>query len=198
MHPTDTFRNDDRELHEAVMAAYPFALVFAPTPHGPRVAHTPVLSTGDGALQFHLARINALTEHIEGQTVLVTFNGPHGYVSPRWYDGGDKVPTWNYIALECEGRVRRMHEEGLVAFLEELGRREEARIAHGTPWNMTEIADRTWASLLPGIVGFELEIADRRETFKLSQNKPADDRAHVAAGLRAEGNRALADWIIPE
>ena len=192
MHPTATFRHDVRTDHEALIAAYPFAHVFLQTPDGPRVAHTPVLSTGDGALQFHLAKRNALTPYIEGARALIVFNGPHGYVSPRWYEGTQEVPTWNYIALECEGRVRRMHEEGLEAFLETFGDRQEDAIAEGTPWGMAKLTDAAKAALLHGIVGFELEVAEWRETYKLSQNKSAADTTGVTDGLEREGNTALA------
>ena len=192
MHPTATFRHNVRADHEALVAAYPFAQVFLETLDGPRVAHTPVLSTGDGALQFHLAKRNAMTPHMEAARALIVFNGPHGYVSPRWYAGTQEVPTWNYIALECEGRVRRMHEEGLEAFLETFGDRQEDAIAEGTPWRMAKLSHDAKSALLRGIVGFELEVAEWRETYKLSQNKSAADAAGVTEGLEREGNGALA------
>src|SRR3546814_18829082 len=46
--------------------------------------------------------------------------------------------------------------------------------------------------LIASIVGFELEILAWRETLKLSQNKPEDDRAALAAGLESEGALAVA------
>jgi transcriptional regulator len=49
--------------------------------------------------------------------------------------------------------------------------------------------------LIAGIVGFELEVQAWRPTFKLSQNKPADERARVAAGLEAQGSAAIAQLM---
>ena len=43
------------------------------------------------------------------------------------------------------------------------------------------------------IRGFEVEVTAVRVTRKLSQNKPAADKAGVVAGLVATGNRALAE-----
>ena len=192
MHPTATFRHKVRADHEALIAACPFAHVFLQTPEGPRVAHTPVLSTGDGALQFHLARRNALTPHLEGAQALIVFNGPHGYISPRWYDSAEQVPTWNYIALECEGRVRRMHEEGLEAFLETFGDLQEDAIAEGTPWRMAKLSEPAKTALLRGIVGYELEVGEWRETYKLAQHKSEADTIGVTEGLERESNAALA------
>ena len=40
---------------------------------------------------------------------------------------------------------------------------------------------------LNGIVGIEIEIARIDGKWKVSQNRPAGDRAGVAAGLRADG-----------
>ncbi len=195
MHPNPAFRHPDRALHETLIDEVGFGMVFAQTPDGPRVAHTPILSTGDGAVQFHIARANGLTRHLTDGNVLVTVNGPDAYVSARWYECADEVPTWNYIAIELEGPVRRMEEEGLLALLEGLSARHEARIEGGTPWTMDKLSDRARNGLLRGIVGFEMEVKAWRETVKLSQNKGADDRARVMAGLESNGAPALAQLM---
>jgi transcriptional regulator len=192
MHPNPAFRHDDRALLEALIDEIGFGMVFAPTPDGPRVAHVPLVSTGDGALQFHLARGNALTRHLAGATALAVLNGPDAYVSPRWYADRGQVPTWNYVALELEGPVRQMAEEGLVGLLETLGERNESRIAEGEPWRPEEVPADYWNKLLRGIVGFEMEVRAWRPTFKLSQNKPAEERLRVADALEAEGSPAIA------
>jgi len=50
-------------------------------------------------------------------------------------------------------------------------------------------------AMMGGIVGFEMEVLAWRPTFKLSQNKSADERARVAAGLEAEGSPAIAELM---
>ena len=100
MHPNPLFRTDDRELIESIVAEAGFGMVFLTTPDGPRVAHVPLIASGDGALQFHIARSNALAAHLDGAKALVVVNGPHGYVSPRWYADRASVPTWDYVAIE--------------------------------------------------------------------------------------------------
>jgi transcriptional regulator len=197
MHPNLAFRHADRALHETMIEEIGFGMVFAQTPDGPRVAHVPLLWTGDGAVQFHLARGNALTRHLDGLTVLAVINGPDGYVSPRWYNdgGGDQVPTWNYVALELEGRVQRMDADGLLGQLAALSERHEERVSEGTPWTMAKLSETRLRGLVGAIVGFELEILAWRETVKLSQNKSAEDRMRVANGLEAEGSPAIAQLI---
>ena len=192
MHPAAQFRHDDRDLMEAVLAEVGFGMVFLTTPDGPRVAHTPLLSSGDGAVQFHLARGNALTRWLDGANALALVNGPDAYISPAWYSDQAQVPTWNYVAVELEGRVRRMTDEGLLGLLEALSDRHEGRVNPAAPWTLDKVPPAALQRLLGGITGFELEIAAWRPTFKLSQNKPADERSRVADGLEQSGAPALA------
>ncbi|TAD72954.1 MAG: FMN-binding negative transcriptional regulator [Sphingomonadales bacterium] len=194
MHPNPLYRTDDRALCESLIAEIGFGMVFAATPDGPRVAHTPLISTGDGAVQFHLARGNALARHLDGNTGLIAVNGPDAYVSPRWYANRDTVPTWDYIALELEGRVRRMDDEGLEAFLHAAILQHEERL-DGAPWRAEESSEKVWSGLFRGIIGFELEVLAWRPTLKLSQNKSAEERAAIATGLETAGHAALAHLI---
>ena len=194
MHPNALFRNDDRALHEALIEEVGFGMVFAQTSDGPRVAHTPIVSTGDGAVQFHLARGNALTRYLVGQEALVVINGPDAYVSPRWYADPNTVPTWDYVALELQGPVRKMGEEGLVAMLDAIAERHEEQIA-GEPWTREKVEPAKIAGLLRGIVGFEMEVRAWRPTFKLSQNKSAEERATIGDALEAQGSAAIAALI---
>jgi predicted FMN-binding regulatory protein PaiB len=83
MHPNPLYRSDDRELCNSLIDEIGFGMVFAATPEGPRVAHTPLLLAEGGAVQFHLARNNALARHLDGATALIVVNGPDAYVSPR-------------------------------------------------------------------------------------------------------------------
>jgi transcriptional regulator len=64
MHPNRAFHREDRALCETLIDEIGFGMVFAQTPDGPRLGHAPLHSTRDGAVQFHLARGNALTRHL--------------------------------------------------------------------------------------------------------------------------------------
>ncbi len=199
MHPNPLYRTEDRTLCESLIDEIGFGMVFASTPDGPRVAHTPLLAGSDGpenpwTVQFHLARNNALARHLDGETALVVINGPDAYVSPRWYDNRDTVPTWNYVALELEGRVRKMDDAGLEAFLHAAILKHEGRL-DGAPWRAEESSEKMWSGLFRGIVGFELEVLAWRPTFKLTQSKTADERISIADGLEAAGHASLAKLV---
>ena len=195
MHPNPLYRHQDRALLEMLVDEVGFGMLFAQTPDGPRVAHVPFLWTGDGALQFHLSRGNALTKHLDGATALAVINGPDGYISPRWYADQTQVPTWNYVAVELEGRVRRMDSDGLLGQITALSDKHEAQVSEGKPWTMDKLPEEKLRAMLSAIVGFELEVQGWRETIKLSQNKSLDERERLAAGLEAEGSPAIAQLM---
>lgn len=192
MHPNPLFRTDNRALLEGLIDEIGFGMIFAQTPDGPRVAHVPLVSTGDGGLRFHLARANALTRHLAGSNALAVINGPEAYVSPRWYSDRGQVPTWNYVSVELEGPVQRIDDQGLAALLEAIGEREEGRIADGEPWRSEHVPPGDWDKLFRGIVGFHLEARAWRPTFKLSQNKPAQEREGLIDALERNGAPAIA------
>ena len=170
-----------------------FGMVFAQTPDGPRVAHMPLVSTGDGAVHFHLARGNALTRHSPAATALAVINGPDAYVSPRWYaDRGTGADLELRRARARRAGAADGRRRACTRLLEAIGKREEARIAAGEPWRPEEVPQDLWNKLLNGIVGFELEVRAWRPTFKLSQNKPPEERARIADALEAHGSPALA------
>lgn len=194
MHPNPLFRSDDRSRLERLISETGFGMVFLTTPAGPRVAHVPILSDGAGEIRFHLAKSNALTSHLEGARALITVNGPDGYVSPRWYENRDTVPTWDYVALEMEGPVRTLSDGDLEQLLHDVIDTFESRI-EGERWLASESSQRVWSGLFRGITGFAMQVEDWRPTLKLSQKKTPVERKRIAAGVEAQGNPALARWM---
>jgi len=194
MHPNPAYRSGDQDRFEAMIREIGFGTVFLTTPDGPRAAHVPMLSYGAGDIRFHLARSNAMTPHLAGSAALVTINGPDGYVSPRWYDNRDTVPTWDYAALEMEGTVRSLDDQELETLLHDVIETFERRL-EGEPWLASEASERVWSGLFRGIVGFSLQVEQWRPTFKLSQHKNAAERARIALGVEQAGNAELAQWM---
>ncbi len=198
MHPYPAVRSEDYERFGALIRDTGFGMVFLTTPAGPRVAHVPVLPYGDigaGAdIRFHLAKSNAITPHLDGERALITVNGPDGYVSPRWYDNRDTVPTWDYVALEMEGAVRKLEDEELEALLHDVITAFESRL-EGEPWLAKESSERVWSGLFRGITGFSMHVDEWRPTFKLSQKKSGPERARIANGIEATGKPDLARWM---
>ncbi|MET1755602.1 FMN-binding negative transcriptional regulator [Novosphingobium sp. RD2P27] len=181
-----------QSLCEALVKDVGFGMIFAGTPEGPRVVHAPVLWTDDGAVQFHVARRNAIAPHLPGATALCVINGPDAYVSPRWYSKPAQVPTWNYVSVELEGYVRELDEDGLRRQLATLIATHEARLSNGTPSTFDQVPADDVNAMIAEIVGFELEVREWRPTFKLSQNKSGQERERVARGLEEAGATGVA------
>jgi transcriptional regulator len=192
MHPNRSFHWQDREAMLGFVADVSFAHIFAATPDGPRVAHAPVVVTREGHLRFHLARSNGLAKHLDGLTALASLTGPEAYISPDWYGVADQVPTWNYMAVEAEGRVHRLGETDLVALLDDISAQHEARLLPKKPWTRAKMSPGRFDGMLKAIEAFELRIEALRGTAKMGQNKGAAEMNGAAAGLEAAGQSSVA------
>jgi len=142
-------------------------------------------------LRGHVARANGQWRHFEpGGPALAIFTGPHGYISPRWYQPGASVPTWNYEAVHIYGTARAL--DGAAALRPIL---ERLAAQYDPGWSMAALPADYVAKMTRAIVGIEIAISRIEAKRKLSQNRPAADIAGVIAALEASGSdsdRALA------
>jgi transcriptional regulator len=105
MYSPRTFRESEPGRLLGFLEEYSFGLLIAVADDGsPEIAPLPFLidrGTGPhGALRCHVARPNRIWQLARDRPVTAVFQGPHGYVSPRWYGRPDEeVPTWNYVAM---------------------------------------------------------------------------------------------------
>jgi transcriptional regulator len=193
MHPNPAFRWEDRPAIRDLVRDIGFGALFAATPDGPRVAHVPLVWLDEDILGFHLARGNGIARHLDGATGLFSVQGPDAYVSPDWYGTGpNEVPTWNYVAVELEGRVTRTDNEGLVAILDAISHEQERRLAPKPAWTRGKMDPALFAKMTGAIIGYRLEVQAWRGTLKLGQNKPDAARLSAADALDAQGRRAMA------
>jgi len=190
MHPAPAFRDDDAALERVVNIG--FAQIVIVTPEGLMMVHAP-MTRHAATLRFHVARHNRAAPYLDGASALLSASAVDGYLSPNWYAvPGDQVPTWNYVAIEVEGRLHALDEDELIAQLDDLAAFHEPRVNPGAPWTRGKMNDIRFRAMLQGIRGYELRPAAIRGTTKLSQNKSFSDRQGVVAGLRAAGNFSLA------
>jgi transcriptional regulator len=193
LHPHPAFRWEDRPAIRDLVRDLGFGALFAATPDGLRVAHVPVVWLDDETLGFHLARGNGIVRHLDGATALFNLQGPDAYVSPDWYGmGTNEVPTWNYVAVELEGRVTRTDDAGLAAILDAISHEQERRLAPKPAWTRGKMDPAIFAKMTGAILGYRLEIQAWRGTLKLGQNKPDAARLAAADALEAQGRRAVA------
>lgn len=182
------FAEDRPEVLLPLLARYPFATLVSHAGDGLVATHAPVLFDAErNVLEGHVARPNPHGAALaEGARVLAIFHGPHAYVSPTWYRvPGPNVPTWNYVAVHVEGRAQAVEDEarldGILTRLSLVFEGETGWRYDGLP---TDYRDR----MRRGITGFEIAVERIEGKRKLSQNRGAEDRAGVVAGLTAAGD----------
>jgi transcriptional regulator len=182
MHPDRRFAWDDRDEMLAFVAEIAFCTICV---DGPAVVHAPVILAAPDRIRFHVSRANRAVAALDGGRALVSCLGPDAYISPDWYGTADQVPTWNYLAVEAEGPLRRLDADELTALLDDLGAVHEARLAPKPPWTRAKLSPERFDGLLKAIVGYELTIEALRGTRKLGQNKQEAERTGAAEGLAA-------------
>jgi transcriptional regulator len=184
VHPNPKFRIDDAAALCATVLEIGVVHLFAMTPDGPMVAHTPVTPTPEGHFRFHLARGNRIAAHLDGASVVASAMGPNGYVSPDWYAAPhNQVPTWNYVSVEIEGVCAELDRAALEEQVNALSALHEARLLPKPPWTMAKVEDTHRDRMLSALRCFELRVTAIRGNRKLSQNKSEADRAGVIAAL---------------
>jgi len=179
MHPNRAFAWEDRGEMLGFVADIAFCTICV---DGPALVHAPVIVAGPDRLRFHVSRGNRAARAMEGKRAIVSCLGPDAYISPDWYGVPDQVPTWNYLAVEAEGPLRRLDDGELAALLDDLSAAHEARLAPKLPWTGAKMTPGRFAAMLNAIIGYELAIGDLRGTRKLGQHKP-DQAASAADGL---------------
>ncbi|MDP5273575.1 FMN-binding negative transcriptional regulator [Chengkuizengella axinellae] len=133
-------------------------------------------------LYGHMARANQQWKELEGDEVLIIFQGPHAYISPQWYAEENTVPTWNYMAVHIYGKfVIQNNGETVMNQLESMVDTYESGFE--TPWKV-DISSEYNQNLVKHIVGFEIEIKNIQCKFKLNQNHPIERRKNAIHGLR--------------
>jgi transcriptional regulator len=192
MHPNTKFQLQDREAMAALVSELGFGVLFVSTPEGPRAVHVPVLLDGE-RVRFHVSRGNAAHSTLAaGAQALFVATGPHAYISPEWYGLEDRVPTWNYVAVELEGPVRPLDPAALVRLVDDLSAENEARLAPKIPWTRAKMSEGRFEGLLKAIAGFEMQVVAWRGTAKVDQDKPDEVRIRIADALAERGERDMA------
>jgi transcriptional regulator len=194
MHPNAAFHWTEGQEMLAFIAQVSFATICV---DGPALVHAPLVVAGPDRLLFHVSRSNRAAAKLEGARAVASVLGPDSYVSPDWYGVADQVPTWNYVAIEAEGSLRRLDDGELAQSLDALSHAHEARLAPKPEWTRATMEPAQFDAMLKAIVGFELRIEALRGTRKLGQHKAPEQRAGVADALEALGRAEMAELSRP-
>jgi transcriptional regulator len=200
MYMPPQFKAKDAEHGFDLIRTYPFATLISCDDDGfPFQTHLPLhleLPTADAPLRLlgHVAKPNAHWKFLEKRPqALASFRGPHAYLSPQVYPDLVRVPSWNYLAVECRVTARLIHDptekDALLKKL--IGDHEPAYAAQ---WRSL---DEDYAlKMLSGIVAFELDVTQIDCKLKLNQHRPeAHAVMRAAYGQGNEDEQALGRWM---
>lgn len=184
------FRVENRAEIEKFVDDHPFATLITATDGDVEVSHLPICRFADGRFYGHMARANTQADLSDTVPAYVIFSGPHAYISPRCYASDANLPTWNFSAVHCRGRL---------VFIDSAERawrllKEMVLLLEGpNGWRLKE--GQGHRRLVPHIRFFEF-IPERTDAqFKFSQNKPSDDIAAVIDALKGSGKNNAAEFM---
>lgn len=181
-----------------LMRQHPFASLISVDEAGfPFVSHIPLhLEVRDAGLVLwgHVAKPNPHWRYLlERPQALVTFLGPHAYLSPRVYPDLTRVPTWNYLAVHCKVSARLVEDpvEKDTLLKKLIGEHEPAYAAQ---WH--SLGEDYQQKMLAGIVGFELTVSEVQCKLKLNQHRPEATETTKALYARGgENEQSLVRWM---
>jgi transcriptional regulator len=196
MYQPTHFREDRLDVQHALVRAHPLGLLISTGADGLVANLIPFVidaTAGEhGTLKCHVARANGQWKTLQDRAdCLVVFQGAEHYITPSWYaskkEHGKVVPTWNYATVHCWGTaIIRDDPIWVRDQIEALTRQHEG--PREAPWAVDDAPEPFIAAQMRGIVGIEIPITRIEGKWKVSQNRPEQDRAGVHVGLGQEGD----------
>jgi transcriptional regulator len=199
MYMPPQFTAKDRVHAAQLVREYSLASLISNDDAGtPFVTHLPLHLIEEGehwSLLGHCAKPNPHWRYLAARSqALVTFMGPHAYMSPKVYPDLARVPTWNYLAVHCVVTATIVDEPlAKDRLLKKLIGDHEPPYAQ--QW--MDLGVEFQHKMLAGIVAFELRVDKLECKLKLNQHRP---EAHakmyaIYAASELENERALAVWM---
>jgi transcriptional regulator len=193
-----SFALDQVEEVRRLVREFPWVTLISATTAGDLVAsHYPVIldpaaADGEIVLLSHVGRPDEQLHELGSHELLVIVQGPHGYISPGWYDATPAVPTWNFVTAHLHGTPEVLDDAENLRVLADLVDHFEDRMEQPRRMNGT-LANAAYAErIVAGTVGFRLRVTRFTAKNKMSQNKPAETVDRIIAELEADGPYASA------
>ena len=102
-------------------------------------------------------------------------------------------PGIMWLCMSLEKFNSMTIQVGLKQHLTLLSDTHEKKIKES--WHISDAPDDYIEKMIRAIVGVEIEISEMTGNTKMSQNHPDENRAGVVKGLKAIGNKDVANWV---
>jgi transcriptional regulator len=188
---TPSFTLQDPQEIKRLIRENPWGTFVASTSAGLTASHYPIVldeTREEISVLSHVGRPDeTILELGSGNELMLIVQGPHGYISPGWYDAKPAVPTWNFVVAHLTGVPEILSDEDNLRVLGELvdhfeDRMPEPRRMNGTLEN-AEYAQR----ISSGTVGLRLTPTRITAKSKLSQNRPDETVDVIIDQLEGDG-----------
>jgi len=177
----------------------PWMTLVSATDDGLVASHYAVLldeDRDDLSIVGHVGKPDDAIHGMGERELLVIVQGPHGYISPGWYDDGPNVPTWNFVSVHLSGIPEVLTAEENLRVLDRLvARFEQSMPQPRLMWEPPNDEDYV-RRLERGTVGFRLTPTKVVAKRKRSQNKTDEVVDTIIAELEA-GSGPYADPRLP-
>lgn len=187
MHIPTLYREDNREKILAFLKQNNFPAIVSFDGEKPIATHIPVEvvedENGNITIYGHMSHANPQWKTFGDQEILLIFQGPHTYISPRWYNHIN-VPTWNYMMIHVYGKVRLLQGDELFALLSRLVHNHEA----SDQYSLENLPQDFVQKEIKGIVGFAIDLTRIEAGYKLSQNRNNQDHENIIGELEKRGD----------
>jgi len=185
---------DPAEIKNLVRAN-PWATLVSNTSDGLVASHYPVLvdeARDELSIVTHVGRPDEQLLELGSHELLVIIQGPHGYISPGWYDAKPAVPTWNFVVAHLSGVPELLSDEENFRVLGALVDHFEDRMP--IPRRMEETPENAAYAqrISSGTVGVRLTPTKVVAKSKMSQNRPAETVDTIISELEGDGPYASA------
>ena len=185
-------RVEDRAEILAFMRQNNFPVLITGLGGALHASHLPSMIHEEGdslVIDMHMAHANQQWHEFFDEEVLVIFTGPQGYISPRWYEEAERVPTWNYAAIHAYGVPKMVTDE--KAKLAGQRRLVEYMDPQWLP-TFDALSPKYVSGMLNGIVNFQIPVTRIEARWKLSQNRGRREMELITEALEKGGESALA------
>lgn len=198
MYLSPQFAAKDAATAHVLIRANPFAsLISTDDDSLPFVTPLPLhlLTEADETLLLgHCAKPNPHWRFLVARPkAVVTFMGPHAYMTPRVYPDLARVPTWNYVMVYCTVEAKIIeHFADKDRLLKHLIADHDP--AYADQWRGLD--EQYQHKMMNGIVAFELRVLTMQCKLKLNQHQP-EARAAMKAmySTGSPDEQALAGWM---
>ncbi|WP_393971960.1 FMN-binding negative transcriptional regulator [Oxyplasma meridianum] len=199
MYVPKNFEINDDEKIISFIKKYNFGVMITYYDDEFRTTHLPMVykKEEDGEYLYgHMAIANDHWKIAKNRKTLCVFDGPHHYISPKWYNISESVPTWDYSTVHVQGIFELLDLGENVTILKEMlhfyliDNDMQERMEEGYFKNMSN-----------GVKAFRIKIEQKICKFKMSQNRSVADRIKIIENLRkirSQDANNVADMIEKE